>query len=141
MHRQPPSHGQLRWPQTRGSGGGESLATGACTSPALANLVSRSLDRRIQGYTTKAGWVYSRYADDLVFSSKEEEASPHRLIRGISSLITDEGFVVNEDKTRVMRAPNRQTVTGLLVNRDVGLDPQGYTADPRIPTQVQHPGS
>ena len=101
--------------------GERALPQGACTSPALANLVSRSLDRRIQGYTTKAGWVYSRYADDLVFSSKEEEASPHRLIRGISSLITDEGFVVNEDKTRVMRAPNRQTVTGLLVNRDVGL--------------------
>lgn len=101
--------------------GDRSLPQGACTSPALANLVARALDRRIQGYATKAGWVYSRYADDLVFSSKDEAASPHRLIRGISTVITDEGFVVNEDKTRVMRAPNRQTVTGLMVNQGVDL--------------------
>ena len=101
--------------------GERALPQGACTSPALANLVSRSLDRRIKGYADKAGWVYSRYADDLVFSSKQEGVAPHRLIRGISSVIADEGFVVNGEKTRVMRAPNRQTVTGLLVNRDVGL--------------------
>jgi len=101
--------------------GDRALPQGACTSPALANLVSRSLDRRIQGYANKAGWVYSRYADDLVFSTTQETASPHRLIRGISAVTSDEGFVVNEQKTRVMRAPNRQTVTGLLVNHDVGL--------------------
>ena len=101
--------------------GERALPQGACTSPALANLVSRSLDRRIQGYANKAGWVYTRYADDLVFSTIQETDSPHRLIRGISTVTRDEGFVVNEEKTRVMRAPNRQTVTGLLVNHDVGL--------------------
>ena len=101
--------------------GNRALPQGACTSPALANLTTRSLDRRIQGYATKAGWVYSRYADDLVFSTKLEAASPHRLVRGISAVISDEGFVVNEGKTRIMRAPNRQTVTGLLVNQEVGL--------------------
>jgi RNA-directed DNA polymerase len=101
--------------------GERALPQGACTSPTLANLVSRSLDRRIQGYASKAGWTYSRYADDLVFSTNQETASPHSLIRGICAVITDEGFVVNGEKTRVMRAPNRQTVTGLLVNRDVGL--------------------
>ncbi|NQW39954.1 MAG: RNA-directed DNA polymerase [Cyanobacteria bacterium] len=101
--------------------GERALPQGACTSPALANLVSRSLDRRIQGYANKAGWVYTRYADDLVLSTIQETDSPHRLIRGISAVTRDEGFVVNEEKTRVMRAPNRQTVTGLLVNHDVGL--------------------
>lgn len=101
--------------------GERALPQGACTSPTLANLVSRSLDRRVHGYADKAGWVYSRYADDLVLSTNDETASPHRLIRGISAVIMDEGFVVNGEKTKVMRAPNRQTVTGLLVNRDVGL--------------------
>ena len=101
--------------------GERSLPQGACTSPALANLVARSLDRRIQGYAAKAGWVYSRYADDLVFSTKDQASSPHRLIRGISAVIADEGFVVNGEKTRVMRSPNRQTVTGLLVNQGVDL--------------------
>jgi len=49
--------------------------------------------------------VYSRYADDLVFSTQQEAGSAHRLIRGINSVIRDEGFVVNEKKTQVMRAP------------------------------------
>lgn len=101
--------------------GERALPQGACTSPSLANLVSRSLDRRLQGYADKAGWVYSRYADDLVFSTNAGTASPHRLISGICAVIIDEGFAVNSEKTRVMRAPNRQTVTGLLVNQDVGL--------------------
>lgn len=101
--------------------GERSLPQGACTSPLLANLVVRSLDRRVQGYAVKADWVYSRYADDLVFSTCEDSASPHRLIRGITAVIADEGFVVNEEKTCVMRGPNRQTVTGLLVNDEVRL--------------------
>lgn len=101
--------------------GERALPQGACTSPALANLISRSLDRRIHGYATKSGWVYSRYADDLVFSTKQEAGSAHRLIRGISAVIRDEGFVVNEKKTQIMRAPNRQVVTGLLVNKDISL--------------------
>lgn len=101
--------------------GERALPQGACTSPMLANLVGRRLDRRIQGYAKKAGWTYTRYADDLVISTKEKDASPHRIIRGITAVIEAEGFVVNEDKTRVMRAPNRQTVTGLLVNEEVTL--------------------
>jgi RNA-directed DNA polymerase len=101
--------------------GERALPQGACTSPALANLVTRSLDRRVHGYATKSGWVYSRYADDLVFSTQQEAGSAHRLIRGINSVIRDEGFVVNEKKTQVMRAPNRQIVTGLLINKDIGL--------------------
>ena len=84
-------------------------------------MVTRSLDRRIHGYATKSGWVYTRYADDLIFSTNQETVSAHRLIRGTSGVIQDEGFAVNETKTRVMRAPNRQTVTGLLVNHSVGL--------------------
>ena len=101
--------------------GERALPQGACTSPMLANLVGRRLDRRIQGYTNKAGWTYTRYADDLVFSTKAKDASAHRMIRGIATIVETEGFVVNEDKTRVMRAPNRQTVTGLLVNDGVTL--------------------
>ena len=101
--------------------GERALPQGACTSPMLANLVGRRLDRRIQGYAAKAGWTYTRYADDLVISTKAKDASPHRMIRGIAAVVMAEGFVVNEDKTRVMRAPNRQTVTGLLVNGEVTL--------------------
>jgi hypothetical protein len=57
----------------------------------------------------------------LVFSTSANDASPHRLLRVVSKIITELGFDVNPSKTRVMRAPNRQTVTGLLVNETLKL--------------------
>src|SRR6185436_17792305 len=38
------------------------LPQGACTSPAIANLVARKLDRRLAGAAKKLGWTYTRYA-------------------------------------------------------------------------------
>ncbi len=101
--------------------GNRSLPQGACTSPALANLITHNLDKRIHAYSEKAKWTYSRYADDLILSTNEAKALPHRLINGISMVIADEGFQVNKKKTRIMRKSNRQMVTGLVVNKDVRL--------------------
>jgi RNA-directed DNA polymerase len=101
--------------------GPRSLPQGASTSPSLANLAARYLDIRLSALAQKTSWVYSRYADDLVFSTSANDASPHRLLRVVSRIITELGFDVNPSKTRVMRAPNRQTVTGLLVNETLKL--------------------
>jgi hypothetical protein len=46
------------------------LPQGACTSPAITNILCRVLDKRLSGAAGKLGFVYTRYADDLVFSSK-----------------------------------------------------------------------
>lgn len=101
--------------------GQRGLPQGACTSPDLANLIAGHLDRRLAGLVTRTGWTYTRYADDLVFSSNEVEASPHRLLRAVTNIAGDEGFTVNEEKTRIMRSPNRQAVTGLVVNEGVRM--------------------
>jgi RNA-directed DNA polymerase len=101
--------------------GERGLPQGACTSPELANLIAGKLDRRLAGLAAHSEWTYSRYADDLVFSTSADAASPHRLIRAVSTIIDDEGFVINSEKTRVMRSPNRQMVTGLVVNDGVRL--------------------
>lgn len=98
-----------------------SLPQGACTSPDLANLIAGSLDWRLAGLAARTSWVYTRYADDLVFSSSDPGSSPHRLIRSVTAINADEGFTVNTTKTRIMRAPNRQAVTGLLVNNGVQI--------------------
>lgn len=98
-----------------------SLPQGAVTSPDLANLIAGKLDRRLHGLAKSTNWTYTRYADDLVFSTKDEQGSPHRLIRTVTTIVEDEGFEINTEKTRIMRSPNRQTVTGLLVNDEVSL--------------------
>jgi len=101
--------------------GPRSLPQGASTSPSLANQAAKFLDVRITALGEKTSWIYSRYADDLIFSSKSDDASPHRLLRLVERIIRESGFTVNSSKTRVMRSPNRQTVTGLLVNETVKL--------------------
>jgi len=101
--------------------GNRSLPQGACTSPALANLITHNLDKRIHAYSEKAKWTYSRYADDLILSTNDQKAAPDRVVHGISNVIADEGFQVNKKKTRIMRKSNRQMVTGLVVNDDVRL--------------------
>jgi retron-type reverse transcriptase len=101
--------------------GERSLPQGACTSPDLANLITVGLDARIGGLARKFGYTYSRYADDLVLSTESEEVFAAGVISAVSRVCREEGFHVNHRKTRIMRVPNRQLVTGLLVNNGVRL--------------------
>jgi RNA-directed DNA polymerase len=101
--------------------GDRSLPQGACTSPDLANLITAGLDARIGGLARKFGYTYTRYADDLVLSTENEEVFAAGVISAVSRVCREEGFQVNHRKTRIMRVPNRQLVTGLLVNDGVRL--------------------
>jgi retron-type reverse transcriptase len=96
--------------------GARQLPQGACTSPAITNLLCRKLDRRLSGAARVFGFAYSRYADDLVFSHSGPEAPVGSLLATLRRIITAEGFRVNEEKTAVMRPQHRQAVTGLVVN-------------------------
>ena len=104
------------------------LPQGAPTSPAITNAICLRLDRRMTGLTSKLGWRYSRYADDLTFSITKAKASEFyglkKFFHDIHFVVEAEGFVINEEKTRVMRSGGRQKVTGLIVN---GTQP------PRVP--------
>ena len=101
--------------------GERSLPQGACTSPDLANLITVGLDARIACLARKFGYTYSRYADDLVLSAENEEVFAAGVVSAVSRVCAEEGFKVNRRKTRIMRTPNRQVVTGLLVNDQVRL--------------------
>jgi retron-type reverse transcriptase len=105
--------------------GPRGLPQGACTSPALSNLVSRRLDRRLAGIAAKLGWTYTRYADDLTFSASGEPAGKvGYLMARVRHIAQDEGFSVNGKKTRVQRQNARQSVTGVVVNRRPGAPRQ-----------------
>lgn len=96
------------------------LPQGAPTSPALANLTAHSLDARLTGLARAHEWAYSRYADDLVFSSNRE-AGVGQLCRLVRRVVEEEGYRLNASKTRVMRASGRQLVTGVVVNQSLNV--------------------
>ena len=100
--------------------GSRSCPQGAPTSPGLSNAVAMKLDHRLAGLARKRGFDYTRYADDLTFSG-DDLAAAHALRLAASRVIEEEGFEVNAGKTLVMRASGRQQVTGVIVNRTLGL--------------------
>jgi hypothetical protein len=91
------------------------LPQGAPTSPALANLCARFLDRRLTGLARTWGATYTRYADDLAFSGSRSIRDP-RFRSGVATIVTEEGFRVAAHKTRLRGANQRQLLTGLVVN-------------------------
>ena len=91
------------------------LVQGAPTSPALANLIARSLDKRLHNYSNERGVTYTRYADDLTFSYNDLEHI-HLVREAAYHIIEHEGFRANHAKTRIMSQASRQMVTGIIVN-------------------------
>lgn len=111
------------------------LPQGAATSPLLTNAICDTLDRRMKGVAKRFGLHYSRYADDMTFSSMhnqtvhyEDENSEFR--QEIKRIIEDQGFRMNDKKTRLLRDGQRQEVTGLTVNSVVNVSRQ-YISDLR----------
>jgi hypothetical protein len=108
--------------------GERALPQGAPTSPALSNLVTRKLDRRLAGMCAKMGWEYTRYADDLTFSAPGRDAlqgSGSRdiamLLARVRHIVSEEGFRIHPKKGRVQRSGGRQSVTGIVVNHGLSL--------------------
>lgn len=99
----------------------DSLPQGAPTSPKLANIICIRLDSRVSGYTGPKGIVYTRYADDLTLSSN----SPKKLLNAklmLENIILDEGFNINNKKTKLLGTKKAKEVTGLIIqNNRVGI--------------------
>lgn len=93
------------------------LPQGAPTSPVITNTVCQKLDHRLSGLAKRFGLKYSRYADDITFSSMHNVYQQDSdFIKELHRIISDQGFHINESKTRLQKEGYRQEVTGLLVN-------------------------
>ncbi len=102
--------------------GPRGLPQGACTSPMLSNMVALRLDRRLVGLANKFGLKYTRYADDLTLSGGHDLGRRLGYVMArLRHIAADEGFAINESKTRVQRRHQAQSVTGLIVNDRVSV--------------------
>ena len=97
------------------------LPQGACTSPALTNIICKRLDARMAGLCKKLDFIYSRYADDIVLSNSDPKKDVKQILKWTKEIVEDESFVLHPDKLNVMRPHQRQTVTGVVVNERIGI--------------------
>lgn len=97
------------------------LPTGAPTSPTLSNLLLYTIDEEIKSLSDELGITYTRYADDLSFSSDKQMVWT-TFQNKLFALLLSRSFTINWKKTRFKKHTQRQGVTGLIVNEKVNID-------------------
>ena len=105
------------------------LPQGAPSSPIITNLITRILDYRIVKIAKKYRFTYSRYADDMTFSTNRELNSNklraskelENFLTELEEIIISSGFEINPKKTRLSNNMQRQEVTGLVVNKKINV--------------------
>jgi len=108
----------------------DQLPQGAPTSPILANMVTFRMDRELMEFGQKHHLKYTRYADDLTFSSyrapislfkdglpTEGKITEKNLSDEIRFIINSNGFDLNPDKIWFSATRSRKEVTGIIVNQ------------------------
>ena len=104
------------------------LPQGSPSSPVITNLICSILDRRLATIAQKYRMTYTRYADDLTFSTNRRDFLENKdeLISELYAVIDKSGFKVNRNKTRVLFWNSRQEVTGLVVNKKISVKREFY---------------
>lgn len=109
----------------------DQLPQGAPTSPAISNLICARMDRQFQALARETiGLIYTRYADDIVFSSWRpmnrrlvnlDTGSP-KLGPAIEEVLAGNWFTSNERKFRFDRPNDKNRILGLVVTKKVNCD-------------------
>lgn len=98
------------------------LPQGAPTSPVITNIICQRLDHLLSGVARRFGLKYSRYADDITFSSMHNVYRPESdFLKELERIILEQGFHLKECKTRLQKDGYRKEVTGLLVNEKANV--------------------
>ena len=109
------------------------LPQGAPTSPILTNMVCDRLDHCLGGLAKRFNLRYSRYADDITFSSMHYVYAKNGDFQTeLKRIISEQGFTINDGKTRLEKkgSQKRQEVTGVVVSDKLNV-PQKYMREVR----------
>lgn len=112
------------------------LPQGSPCSPVISNLIGNILDLRMLAMARDGKCTYTRYADDLTFSTNEQHF-PRQVavnVHGATWTVGDKlrreiegaGFKINDTKTRMSLRKSRQIVTGLVVNAKPNVNQDYY---------------
>ncbi|NLN94579.1 MAG: RNA-directed DNA polymerase [Bacteroidales bacterium] len=101
------------------------LPMGAPTSPVLSNFYTRSLDEDLIKWSMPQKITYTRFVDDLSFSSLD---SPFNITHyeQITEITNNYGLVLNPSKTVYYDIKDEKIVTGLILRETVDILPEFY---------------
>jgi retron-type reverse transcriptase len=114
----------------------DKLPQGAPTSPIISNLICAKMDAELSRFAMANRCRYTRYADDLTFSTTRPFMPLASIVAGpdgkslceinpaLRVIIENSGFRINENKVRLRDQTARQEVTGLIVNKRVNVKRQ-----------------
>ena len=117
---------------------GVALPQGSPCSPVISELIGHVLDIRLLRFAKKYGVRYSRYVDDITFSTNQGDFPKALAVQDSTDLfawtlggeliaeIESASFKVNIGKTRMHYRRSRQMVTGLVVNEKVNIRSEYY---------------
>jgi RNA-directed DNA polymerase len=109
----------------------DELPQGAPTSPFISNVIMRRCDSQLRAFARGNGLMYTRYADDLTFSSRQ--ASPPNILNlpapqppsptatSVPLILEKAGFKVNTKKSRHITRQQRMRVTGITINKRLNV--------------------
>lgn len=111
------------------------LPQGAPSSPVLSNMICFRLDKRLMNIAKGARCIYTRYADDITFSSHQPPSplfeagppsagrfAPELLAPDLRDAITNNGFAIHPDKAHYADRHSRRIVTGVKINELLNVD-------------------
>lgn len=113
------------------------LPQGSPLSPVISNIIASNLDRRLHALAKKNGCSYSRYADDITFSTNKvnfpneiayynDYDKKWNLGYSLIDRIHNCGFEINHKKTIMQKKGGKQIATGLVVNEKINIDQRYY---------------
>lgn len=115
------------------------LPQGSPCSPIITNLICENLDIRLIKLSKKYKLDYTRYADDITFSTNCADfvTFQESFMTELTAVIRSAGFKLNPQKTRLQYKDAQQKVTGLVVNKRVSVD-RTYCRDTRAMANHQY---
>lgn len=105
----------------------ERLPMGAPTSPVLSNFACLEMDQQLVALAEWAGWVYTRFADDMSFSAPQA-FDPENLSR-VKQIVTENGFSLNPEKEKLYEPETPKVVTGLVLGPDEVELPRDFVTE------------
>jgi len=96
----------------------DALPQGAPSSPSITNIILYEFDELVGQWCRERDIAYSRYCDDMTFSGNFD---PAEVIRFVRPELKKMGFLLNEQKTKVQRPGQQQSVTGIVVNEKLSI--------------------